>query len=161
MRTNNFGGVFFFAVLALAVLTAPCSSAASKKEAAQVKALYDGKSYERAIALATRALKRAPDAMMLTYRAASYYKRGERQKAIDDCTAAINLNPQIMGPYFCRGTIYAELHQFAKAAEDLTEAIKLDPKNADIYSLRSAVYGNLGKKEESEQDLKKAKELRK
>jgi len=66
--------------------------------------------------------------------------RQEYQKAIDDCSKAIELDPKNADAYNNRGNAYASLGEYQKAIDDCSKAIELDPKNADAYNNRGNAY---------------------
>ena len=66
-------------------------------------------------------------------RGINYGRTGEYAKAIDDCSAAIRLNPEYADAYFNRGLAFAAKGEYKKAVADYTEAIRLNPKDAGAY----------------------------
>lgn len=69
-------------------------------------------------------------------RAYSYLIGREFQKAVDDYTKMIELNPQdvdIVVAYFYRGCAYRELGEVKKALSDYNKAMQLDPEDSAFY----------------------------
>jgi tetratricopeptide (TPR) repeat protein len=62
-------------------------------------------------------------------------------KAIADCTEAIQLDPKLAMAYNMRGLAYDQKHEWDNAIADCSEAIRLDPKYAAAYS---AYFGRAG-----------------
>ena len=71
----------------------------------------------------------------------AYYILGQHQKAIDDYTRAIELDPKLAEAYCNRGIAYSNLGQYQKAIDNFTRAIKLNPKHAFAYYIRGVTYG--------------------
>lgn len=65
---------------------------------------------------------------------------GYNEKAIEDYTKAIDLNPNDTLPYINRGLAYHRLGKLDNAIKDYDTAIAIDPKLAKAYSNRSHVY---------------------
>jgi len=73
--------------------------------------------------------------------AMTYYTDKEYDKAIDELSKAIELNPRNVEAYYGRGRNYSAKGDYNKAAADFTQAIKLDPKKAESYNSRGvALY---------------------
>ena len=79
--------------------------------------------------------------------AVGYVDRGNRysrnavyQRAIEDYTTAIGLDPGYADAYYNRGCSYYEVGLFDKSIEDLTRAIEIDPGADEYYGQRSVVY---------------------
>lgn len=139
-----------------------CLAIEFKLELLKIQVLYKTKRYQSVIKEATEGLKKDPTyPHFYTIRGASYYKLGQMDKAIRDCTLAIKYDKgrKHMAPYFTRGTIYAERREFEKAKIDLTTALKYDPKNWQIYLTRSHVNRAMALIELADADLNKAKSL--
>ena len=51
------------------------------------------------------------------------------EKAIEDISEAIDLDPNQPNNYNIRGEVYYELNEFEKAIEDASKAIALDPSD--------------------------------
>ena len=57
--------------------------------------------------------------------------KGQYETAIEDCTEAIELDPDNVSAYLCRGLAYEKLGQSDQAIEDYETVLGLDPKNKD------------------------------
>ena len=57
----------------------------------------------------------------------SLYGSGEYQKAIEEFSQTIELDPQYAEAYYIRGHSYANLGQYERAIEDFDNAIELEP----------------------------------
>jgi tetratricopeptide (TPR) repeat protein len=63
--------------------------------------------------------------------------KGDFDRAIIDCDAAIRLVPNDVSAYVIRGSAYELKRDFDRAIADLTEAIRLNPKDRDAYMVRA------------------------
>ncbi len=93
------------------------------------------------------------------YRGLVYIEQGKVMEAIDDFTAALELDKHFPQAYAARGTAYLMTSRPAKAAEDFDKALQLDPNNATTYVNRARAYMGLQMLEEAEGDLNRAIEL--
>ena len=88
-----------------------------------------------------------------------YAAQGNYQKAIEEYTEAIRIDPEHHVAFFNRGVAYYELGEYERAIQDYDEAIRLNPQDARAYYNRGGAYVALGKTKEAERDFQKAKEL--
>ena len=58
---------------------------------------------------------------------------GEYDKAIQDFSKAIELDPTNVSVYYSRGDCYKNIEEYDKAIQDFSKAIELDPTNASVY----------------------------
>ena len=80
-----------------------------------------------------------------TNRANVYLKMREPQKAINDCTKAIEISPnKDSEPYYNRGLAYMNIGETEKAFDDYNKVIELDPENAEAYGKRGVINSQLG-----------------
>ena len=91
--------------------------------------------------------------------AEKFYNSGEYQKAIDNYTEAIRLDPKHVKAYNMRGVSYNVLGQHERAIQDYTEAIRFDPQYATPYYNRGLSYEELGQQDKADADFKRAWEL--
>ena len=80
-------------------------------------------------------------------------------KAIEDFSAAIEIDPNFYVAYLDRGKCYQELKQYEKAIEDFTKVIKMKSNWSVGYYYRGKCYEALGIFDEAGIDLKKNKML--
>ena len=83
----------------------------------------------------------------------SYAELGEHEKAIEDYSKAIELNPKNAAVYNNRGISYRKLEEYKKAIEDYSKAIELEPGDADAYYNRAYSYRKLGEHEKALDNL--------
>ncbi len=76
--------------------------------------------------------------------AVGHLLKGDYDKAISECTAAIRLDPKNDQPYLNRGSAYLLIGENDKAIGDFDQAIRLNPKNAPPYSNRAHAYAAKG-----------------
>ena len=84
------------------------------------------------------------------------------ERAIDDFSRAIDLNPDLTAAYSYRAKAYFIIGLFNEALLDSTQAIKLrgDQKSIAVaYKVRSRIFQNLGQHNLSETDFRNAVEL--
>jgi len=99
-------------------------------------------------------------------KAEEFFEQGKKfstaenaDKAIDNYSKAIKINPKFAKAYNNRGIAHILKKQYDLAVADLTKAIELDPKNGKAYNNRAIVYSYLGATGKALQDLHKAKSL--
>jgi tetratricopeptide (TPR) repeat protein len=80
-------------------------------------------------------------------------------KAIEDYTEAIRLNPKYWSPYYGRGVAYYWKKNYDKAIKDYTEAIRLNPKNASAYIALGDSYSQRGNYDKALSDYAEAVRL--
>jgi tetratricopeptide (TPR) repeat protein len=118
------------------------------------------KQYDRAISSLTAARQSNPDKniayFIYFYRAGTYSLIGNTDKAIDDYTAAIQLDPKYMSGYYCRAIQYSNKRDYKLALRDVNMAIQLDPKYADAYHNRGAFHGHTGEFDKAIADYSEA-----
>ena len=82
--------------------------------------------------IAHRKLTFCEGSLALAYygRGSAYSELGQFERAIEEYSGAIELDPQYAWAYACRGVAYCQLGQLEQAIEDCDEAIRLDPSDA-------------------------------
>jgi len=75
----------------------------------------------------------------------AYSKLGNRERAIEDYSEAIRLQPDYTEAYYNRGTVYIESGQYQKAVRDYTEAIRIKPDYTQAYFNRGMAYSRIGR----------------
>jgi tetratricopeptide (TPR) repeat protein len=75
-----------------------------------------------------------------TDRGIAYFSKNDYQKAIDDLTTAIGLNPRIPEAFFHRGTAYNKMHKYRKAVSDFSAAIHLKRDYAEAFNNRGIIF---------------------
>jgi len=69
---------------------------------------------------------------------------GNYNKAIEDSTRAIRIDPNSAVTYVIRARAYYELGDMDRAIADSTQAIRRDRVNIGAYSIRGGAYGKKG-----------------
>jgi tetratricopeptide (TPR) repeat protein len=85
-------------------------------------------------------IDRKPQAIVYEQRSEIHRTLGNSDEALQDCTRAIELNPQLVGAYFRRGLIYGERGDIDLALQDYGSAIRLNLQHTDAYIQRSWIY---------------------
>jgi len=122
---------------------------------------FDKENYEKAIEYFTYSLPEQSDkyidsSAVLFYRGNSNYFMKQYDKAVDDWTQAISLNPKKYEVYTNRGGVYYSKGKYDKAIADYTQAISLNPKNYEVYTNRGVVYYSKGEYDKAIPDYTQA-----
>jgi tetratricopeptide (TPR) repeat protein len=112
--------------------------------------------YDIAIETLDQALDYKKDSSLFNLRAYAFYKKGDYDKALDDCNKAIALDYSKPNPFKNRGLAYLGKGQYNKAIEQFNKSISIDPTYAYAYSGRGETLLKLGKTENALLDFKKA-----
>jgi Flp pilus assembly protein TadD len=70
----------------------------------------------------------------------TYYVKQIDDKTVNECTQAIDLNPNDVNAYSSRGNAYYDQQNYEKALGDYTLAISLAPNDATFYDKRGLAY---------------------
>ena len=90
------------------------------------------------------------------YLAATYYKLGEFDKAIDVYNAIVDLKPGEKDAYYLRGVIYTQQGNLDSAKEDFDKAVALDAVNYDRIIDIYGILASEGYKETGQEYLQAA-----
>lgn len=91
--------------------------------------------------------------MAYNSRGQAFHAGGELQRAIEDYSASITLNPFDALPYNNRGLAYEGLGRMDDAINDYTKAISLDGSFFNAYNNRGIAYGQAGRFNEAIDDF--------
>jgi tetratricopeptide (TPR) repeat protein len=112
--------------------------------------------YDSAIRTLTAALQTKPEtktaSAIHSWRADAYIHKGELNKAMNDATESIRLNPGYFGGYLERGIIYRRSGNLDQAISDYNTAIRLNPNFSRTYYDRAIAYANKGHYQEAIRD---------
>jgi len=104
--------------------------------------------YDLAIRTLSAALQMKPDtataSVIRDLRANAYFHKGDLDKAINDATESIRLNPRYFGGYLARGIMYRRSGNLDQAISYYTMAIRLNPNFARTYYDRAIAYSLKG-----------------
>lgn len=89
-----------------------------------------------------------------------YYKRGEYNKAINEFTYAISINPIYKEAYNNRGLVYKTILDYHNAIKDFNNAIEIDSDYADAYYNRAELNSFFGKEKNGREDYLQYKKVR-
>jgi tetratricopeptide (TPR) repeat protein len=99
-------------------------------------------------------------------KAEEFFEQGKKNssvenadKAIENYSKAIKINPKFAKAYNNRGIAYIWKKNYDLAIADFNKAIELDPNNGKVYNNRAIVYSYQGKTDKARQDLNKAQSL--
>lgn len=116
---------------------------------------------EEAIAACTRAIASGRYggrrlAALLTNRCAEWPDLQENDKAIEDCSEALRLDPNIPDAYSNRGHAFFGKGQYDRAIADLNEAVRLSPDDAELLNNRGLAYNDSGRYDRAIEDFDRA-----
>ena len=83
-------------------------------------------------------------------------KKGQLDRAIDDFSRTISIDPKNSVAYYKRGDTYAKKGQYDRAIDDFSSAIFIDPKNTDAYFMRGVAYAVTGNIKNMNSNFQKA-----
>ena len=105
---------------------------------------------------------RKPDSKMILpyrYKALLYIKMGETEKAIEEATRILKLNPKDTDSYTMRGELFLKSKRYKQAISDFSEAIKLAPEERKAYRGRAEAYRKLNMPDKAILDEKMYEEI--
>ena len=144
--TTAIGTAAVFAFLAVSATTLPMAPAfgASKEDWAQCQDVNNEDASDRALAACNKILADVSEAqyyaMALRNRCGIWYTKGNNDRALADCDAALRSDPKSSIGYHRRGLIWYAKDDNDRAISDYSEAIRLDPKMALAWYNRSLAY---------------------
>lgn len=106
-------------------------------------------------------VEKAPDfARPYSNRGVAYWKLKQYDRAIDDLTRAITLDPEYRDALYNRGVVYEEVGEYSRAVEDYTRVIALDKDEVIVYYNRGVAYFRLGEFVKAADDFSRAIAIR-
>lgn len=94
-----------------------------------------------------------------TNRGNAYDDLGEYNRAIDDYTEALRIEPGYASAYNNRGVSYDNLGDYTRAIENYDQALRYDPGHVNAYYNRGNAYDDLGEYRRAILDYSKALRL--
>ena len=96
------------------------------------------KQYREAIATYSAVIRQAPDSAAAYFGrgSARYYARLDLDRAVNDLTTTLRLDPQRKDVYRMRALVQAALGDWTSLRDDCSAALQFLPPTAEIYSLR-------------------------
>lgn len=98
----------------------------------------------------------AEKAKALVNRCIAYFYRGEDDRAIEDCTAALAIEPNNAKAFKFRGRAHNERYQYDDALRDYTRALELDQADLELPVFRGFAHYSVGNLDAALQDLEHA-----
>ena len=127
---------FFLVLMSLTCLT--CSKEPGLPEDLKEK-------LEEALEADTRAVQALPDrAPVYTQRANRYYGLREYDKALADCSVAIEKDPHFAYAYMLRGDVFMRKEEYRHALADYDMNLELEPDSKFCYSRRAVCRSKTG-----------------
>jgi len=85
-----------------------------------------------------------------------YKKIGDVNRAVEEYSKAITLQPDYYRAYGNRSNIYKDLKQYDKAIADCNKVLEIDPNSYLTYTNRGAIYAELGQLDQALKDYNQA-----
>jgi tetratricopeptide (TPR) repeat protein len=101
----------------------------------------------------------ASEAYACVKRGVELFRKRQYEKAIQEFTKAIDLEPRYFNAFYNRGCSYLAKGNHEKAIEDFSIAIAINPKYGDAFFNRGLAYGKKAQLEKANADFQKACEL--
>jgi len=114
---------------------------------------------DKAIEFFTQQIREDLTSRSHRYRGITYMERGETEKAIEDFTEAIRLDPSRPDTWNFRAGCLRKLGEYDKAIADCNEAIRLSPRWVGPYTSRGVLWQNKGEYGKAIADYRKVVEL--
>ncbi|GAB4224227.1 MAG: RelA/SpoT domain-containing protein [Spirochaetales bacterium] len=125
---------------------------------------HNRQQYARAIDLYTQILDRNPKksirALVHVHRGMVFFGESNYEKALEDFTAAIELEPKNPRYFFYRGVIQRFRKDLGGALQDLNRSLEIDPFHFDALYNRAQVFFSLGNYVEAAEDCRQALALK-
>ncbi|XP_048364168.1 sperm-associated antigen 1 [Sphaerodactylus townsendi] len=99
--------------------------------------------YEEAVAYYSRSINACPSVAAYNNKAQAEIKLQNWQAALQDCEAALKMDPGNIKALMRRATVYKNLQNYSAAAEDLQRVLQTEPKNATARKNLSDIEKNL------------------
>ena len=99
---------------------------------------------------------RVSSAEVLVWRGEAYYHEGNKDKALEDFSRAINQDPRLTRALYARARFYFEMGQWDKSLSDYNEIIKLEPNDAAAFLSRGNSHTRKGFLDEALKDYNEA-----
>ena len=125
-------------------------------------AYLDKKLYHRAIADCSRAIELDLEPNLrwaYRNRGLAHGNSGDHGQAIEDFTAAIQIDPQFADAYVGRGWSYSQQGHYEQAIQDYSSALRIKPRHALAYNNRCLVHRRAGQLDRAIADCTRAIEL--
>lgn len=120
-------------------------------------------SFEQAIHYYNQAIENDPERAgqngVYGGRCWAYLNIDRLQDAIEDCSRAIELEPDNPDSWVNRGNAYAKLGEKDAALADVSRAVEIDPKNPRYWADRAEIFAQVGNLEAAIEELSVAIEL--
>lgn len=98
-------------------------------------------------------------AIIFQVRGAHYTGKGEYDRAIQDFSEAIRLNPNDARAFYNRGNTYGDMGEHDRAIEDFSQAIRLNPQYAKAFYNRGVTHAYKRAYDRAIQDFAQAVQL--
>jgi Tfp pilus assembly protein PilF len=108
-------------------------------------------------------IEKEPERVPVAYnnRGVAYNKLGMTDKAINDFSRSVALDPSEFKAFHNRGVLYRNMGLLDKAIGDFDKAIQINPEHGETYIRRGITYFLIGQKERALKDFDEAISLNK
>ena len=155
---------FIRALVTCAMLLPATAALAWSPEWEQCKNINNKDATDSAIQACTHILadkrERPNYAMALRNRCGAKYTAADYDGALEDCTAAISIDPKSSIGYERRGPVWKMKDDTKHAMSDYDEAIRLDPRNAYALNGRGHLKQQLGDQAGGDADVARAEKIK-
>ena len=86
----------------------------------------------------------------------SWSTKGEYDKAVEEYSEAIRIDPTLANVYFNRGFVWYKKREYDPAIEDFTHAVRLNASDADYYNFRGLAWDDKGEHDKAIADYNQA-----
>lgn len=118
----------------------------------------ENREHSNAILFFTKAILHFPGraALLYTNRGTVFTYTGENAHALQDFTAAIQLDPQNTTAINNRAGLLTKMRKYAEAIEDCKRSIAIDPEGADAYYNLACAYAMASQRSDAISSLRRA-----
>ena len=115
---------------------------------------------DETIELLTREpLENKQSSVAFTLRGIAHNAAGQKEKAVQDYSSAIKLDPENFAPYKMRAELFFDMEKYEAAIKDFTSVLDMYPISQTAYTRRAINYLLLEKYEEAVDDIAMAIDL--
>lgn len=110
---------------------------------------FENEEYKDAVEYYSKQLKTNRNANIYFNRALAYYYLEKYSNSIEDCTIALNEDPNDFEAWYYRGMAYYKVGDFEKAISDSKKSLDLNPNYLQTYTTLGLCYSGLENHEEA------------
>jgi tetratricopeptide (TPR) repeat protein len=117
--------------------------------------------WSNAVGLWSYVIQKEPEKVPFVYynRGVAFFRAGQMDRAIEDYSRAIALDPSYSKAYVNRGFVFEKISRSDKAIADYDKAVMLNPLDAQTFNNRGAIFEKAGELDKAIADYDKVIEL--